>query len=546
MVRAAACCLLASASGLNADPLTVRPATAQGADAKTLVIYSQTHTPYSLADDLAALRLELRRVVSRVETVAATQADSNKIAGADYVVVFNPQPYPGLSDDLLRSLAQTVKPVLWVGYGAEELGRQPEFSGSFDVVSFASPHAATTVNYQGRDWKQPFAFWMPVRLAATNSGQVIMSVPVTGTNNDTTLYPVSWKNGHVTFFSALPTATVTSPLFCDLLLDFYGVTNAGDAEICVRIDGYHCHQDHLEFRHLVDYMHEQGLPFTVGVIPAFWNPDTKKVEELDTQPEFVAALRYAQQNGGSLILEGYADARQAPTGQDEEFWDAAQDRPYADDSPEYVRERVQQAVREMLGKGLFPVGWETPFNSASRTGYAEIAAHFSTGVERTQLSDSTALENFAGPAVTADDFGRIIVPENLGTVNGDKGALVQLRDTSDLLTQLRGTVSTMTFPAYLTEDKLKQAVGLLEHYKKPFVDLAAGDNWVQLPDVIVLTGNAQRTVTLVNAKITWKAFDRAGNQLAVEADDKPVSGEQVFHRRGKGDYEVFEINEANP
>jgi uncharacterized protein YdaL len=372
-----------------------------------------------------------------------------------------------------------------------------------------------------------------------------MSVPVVDTNA-TTSYPVCWKSGHVTFFSALPTSTPTSLLFGDLLLDFYGCTIVPDSAVLVRIDGYHCHHDHQEFRHLVDYMHEQGKPFTVGVVPAFWNPETKKVEELDSQPEFVAALQYAQEKGGSLILEGYCDSRQASTGQDEEFWDASQDRPYADDSPEYVRERIQQAVRQMLNKGLFPVGWETPFNAASRTDYAEIAAHFSTGVERTQLSDSTALETFAGPAVTQDDFGRTIVPENLGTVTGDKSALVRIRDVSDVLTQMRGTVSTITFPAYLTEDKLKQAVGLLEHNQKPFVDLAAGDNWVQLPDAVLLTGKAQRTVNLVNAKITWKAFDRAGHQLDEQAEPGTASGERVFQRRGKGDYELFEINEAKP
>jgi uncharacterized protein YdaL len=84
----------------------------------------------------------------------------------------------------------------------------------------------------------------------------------------------------------------------------------------VRIDGYHCHQDHLEFRHLVDTLHQRGLPFTVGVIPAYWNPETKKLEDLDSQPEFVAALRYAQSRGGRLLLQGYVNTRKASTGQE--------------------------------------------------------------------------------------------------------------------------------------------------------------------------------------------------------------------------------------
>ncbi|MCX6895975.1 MAG: DUF2334 domain-containing protein [Verrucomicrobia bacterium] len=104
---------------------------------------------------------------------------------------------------------------------------------------------------------------------------------VTVTNGDAVItHPLAWKTGPVTFFAALPTIA-NSPLFDDLLLDFYGAAQLPPSAVCVRIDGYHCHQDHVEFRHLVDYLHQSGIAFIVGVIPAYWNPETKKIEELD-------------------------------------------------------------------------------------------------------------------------------------------------------------------------------------------------------------------------------------------------------------------------
>ncbi len=523
-----------------------RPLSAKGADAKTLVVYTETRAPYSLADELAALKLQLRRVDSRLEAVSAQEADANKLAAADYIVVFCPQPFPVLPASLLEAIAHSLHPVLWVGYGADQLTRLPEFDGRFAIAPFASTQPVEHVNHLGHDWKLPLSGWLPVLFNTSNTPPTAITSAITVTNGETTSHPISWKIGQVTFFAASPTAPANSPLFNDLLLDFYGVAQLPAAAACVRIDGYHCHQDHLEFRHLVDYLNQRGLPFIVGVIPAYWNPVTKKIEELDSQPEFVAALRYAQSHGGRLVLQGYVNTRKAGTGQEPEFWDAALDRPLSDDSAEYVRERLQQGLRQMFQRGLFPLGWITPFNSASRADYAEIAHHFSTAIERVQLSDATALDNYSGTAVTQDDFGRLIIPENLGAVTGQKAALLQIQSRAELQTQLRGTVSTLTFPAYLTDDKLAQAIRLLDQMHTPFLDLADGDNWVQLPEALLLTGHTQRHMTLKDARITWKAFDRNGKLLAEETEPNPATGDRLFQRRGQGDYELFQIIEAKP
>src|ERR1041385_6402711 len=118
--------LLAATSGLRAAILS--PAlSAKGAEAKTLVIYTSTHAPYSLANDLVALKVQIRRVATQVEEVDAAHAEPVRIAAADYVVVFCPQPFPTLPKPLLQAIAQSQHPVLWVGYGADNLEHLPPF-----------------------------------------------------------------------------------------------------------------------------------------------------------------------------------------------------------------------------------------------------------------------------------------------------------------------------------------------------------------------------------------------------------------------------------
>ena len=539
--------ILLLASGLFAKAQSLnRPTTARGAEAKTLVVYADTHATYSLADDLTALKLQLRRVASQLETIPVAQADAAKISAADYVVVFCPQPFPALSAEFLKAVSEATHPLLWVGYGLDQLTKLPAYKTQFSVAPFASDQTPLAINYKGRDWQLPPPVWLPVIIDPANTNaNVIISLSVSNAT-ETINRPLCWQTGSFTYFAGVPTMTANSLLFSDALLDFFGATGVQVPMSAVRIDGYHCHQDHLEFRHLVDYLRERGHPFVVGVIPVYFDPETKKIQDLDSQPEFVAALRYAQRNGGRLIVQGFANSRKAATGQEPEFWDASLDRPVADDSADYVVERIQQGVRLMLKHGLFPVGWQTPFNSASRVDYAEIGKHFSTAFERVQLSDATGLENFAPSGITVDDVGRLIVPENLGSVNGQKSNAAKIQARAELLAELRGTVSAFSFPAFLTDEKLKQVIGILEKTKTPFLDLGNADNWVQLSDVILLTGNATRHVTLTNARINWKAFDRNGDFIAEEPETAPVSGEREFKRRGKGEYEIFEINEAKP
>ena len=183
---------------------------------------------------------------------------------------------------------------------------------------------------------------------------------------------------------------------------------------------------------------------------------------------------------------------------------------------------------------------------ASGAAYAEIEKVFSTAVERVQLSDATSLANSEIGGLTLDRYGRLIVPENLGYVLDaplhNEGAI---RARAEILARLRGTVAGCVIHAYQPLEKLTGLVETLEGFSIPFLDLADLDDRVELPDAILLVGGARRTVTLLNALVRWKAFDRAGNLLAEKQEPGISSGKRDFQRTGAGDYQLFEFGEAS-
>jgi hypothetical protein len=527
--------LIAAAESHAAEPV-FRPISARGEAAQTLIVFDSARAAYSLGSELEFLKLQLRRVATDLEAIPASNATSNRLSAADYLVVFCPQPDPAFSADWLAAVANLKKPVLWVGYGTELLGnvrsRAEEFERAFNV-----PTRFGSASYRGRQW---FASgnWIPMLIASNSTAEV--GIQVGGRRSIKPSQPLSWKVGESTCFSGVPAPGDLGFLFADLLLDFYGTANVSGARIFLRIDDYRAASNHREFRRWVDYLYSRGHSFFLSVTPSWRSEETNAVPNLDSAPEFVAGLRYAQKRGGRILLRGCV---REPVGKGE-FWNLDLDRPPAENQPSVIRERLITAVNVLLKHGLLPVAWQTPDDAASQTVYREVAQVFSTAVERPQLGDITHREKGVVSALTLDGVGRLIVPENLGYVSSEAAdPFGTIRRHPELLTALRGTVAGCFIHAYQPFDKLTGVIEILEKSNRPFLDPADLDNSIHTPGHLLLTGRAQRTLKVTGDTITWKAFDRGGNLLMAE-QESVAPGEYRFQRKGKGDYELFEFSEA--
>jgi uncharacterized protein YdaL len=538
--------LLCAAPPGSSLPAGGRPVPQKGENALTLVVYAARRSAFSLGNELEAFNLQLRQVETRLECIPVEAATPERLHAADYVAVFCPQDSPQLPAEFLRAVAEAPQPVLWVGHGAEQLTELPAFRGQFEISGEGTGLPAEKVNYRGRSWAVRVDPWIPAQLPSNSTAQVLLTVPATseGTAGER---PLCWKSGRVTFVATVPTVGPMSFLFTDLLWDFYSVATVPKPRVFLRIEDYSCRGDHRAFRRMVDYLSSRGHPFMVGVIPALRNPATGQVSRLESEPEFVAALRYAQQRGGRLVMHGSSHAHGNEPGEGHEFWDVDLDRPLPGETAESVRTRLLDGVRQMVQQGLFPLAWETPHYAASRLAYTEIARVFSTAVERVQLGDASCLEDFTGAAPTLDQYGRVLLPENAGYILNQPAAPGQgIQDMGEILVGLRGTVAGCYIHPYQPLERLTELVGLLERWNVPFLDLAKLDNVVQVPNALLLTGRARRTVTLRNVVVRRKIFDRAGRLLSQQEEKAPSSGDRTFTCSSPDGYDRVEFVEAKP
>ena len=205
-----------------------------------------------------------------------------------------------------------------------------------------------------------------------------------------------------------------------------------------------------------DYLHSEGVPFLVSVIPVYrdplgyYNHGVAETVRMSRKPEFVQTLKHLMAQGGQIVLEGYThqyDSVPNPftgvTGDDYEFFRVTVDErnntvdymPVPEDSRYWVQNRIRDALRQLRRCGLTPSAWQTPHYAASAMDYMVFADYFPLTIQRVLYFDSdegvigdngssrgmldsashSAGQFFPYP-IQRDFYGQKIAPENLGNI----------------------------------------------------------------------------------------------------------------------------------
>jgi len=177
-----------------------------------------------------------------------------------------------------------------------------------------------------------------------------------------------------------------------------------------------------KLRAMADYLHKEGVPFHVSVIPVYKDPaNNVEISIGDTGDprvrEFIATIKYLRGKGGMIGLHGYTHQYLAQeTGSGFEFM-ARGSLPYA--QPAYAEGRVKKAL-ELMDRAGIPVDyWETPHYTASPEQYKVFSNYFGILYEPNpwdRALGNISFRDSTGP----DDRSVIFVPAPFLNVNGEQ------------------------------------------------------------------------------------------------------------------------------
>jgi hypothetical protein len=418
------------------------------------------------------IEMILRHFTPNTTTVSTEQYTDEQLLDFDRVVMLHNETTP-LPSVLLKDLARVDRPILWLGYGLNQLPVDVGTTFGFSLGDVKEENLPTEVEYRGQRYPAKLIDYYPVQIVKPSS-----QVLATYTYGDKrTPIPYIVRGDNLWYVNGLPAPSGDKPdpesdapflVFADVLHDFFGTSTTAARQAVIRLEDVSVHIPPARLTKVINYLHSRRIPFTMGVIPAQRMKDGSIVE-LSDRPDFVRVLRYAQDHGGTIVLHGYHHT--FGSGEDYEFWDEKRHAPIAGETWDMYAHSVEDGIRILRNNGIEPRLWETPHYAASPLAYQVFSHYFSHTIENRK--PVPWLPYPAGP----DKYGQMVIPENIGYIHpaedGNRSVELQLQRANTLRIVRDSWAVGFFHPASIELSKLKSLVEGLQRQGYTFADLRA-------------------------------------------------------------------------
>jgi uncharacterized protein YdaL len=354
-------------------------------------------------------------------------------------------------------------------------------------------------------------------------------------------------------------------VFADLLHDILGVNHPEDHRAMIRIEDINALSDLRQLSTTLNVLDKEHVPFSFGFVPAYINPHERIELRLSDRPAVVNMLKKYVAHGGTPVLHGFTHQYRGVTTDDYEFWDDLGDRPVRGDSEAFVSRRLEEAIRESMSDGIYPVTWETPHYAASALDYRVMRRFFSTVFERRLVANSLGSDQFF-PYPVVDIYGQYIIPETMAYVPIENPEIGPLLDNADAEHLVRDGYASAFFHPFMNPMLLQKLIEGIKARGFHFVDLKTFPNTVDATGRIIATsdgpvkidGRGRYVVELIISSSGLESrehifdvpFDTPVTRnlslrpqevyVAYRQDFRPPNTFQKLVRLAKGDFSIFQ------
>ncbi|MEH7235357.1 polysaccharide deacetylase family protein [Bacillus sp. JJ1562] len=341
-----------------------------------------------------------------------------------------------------------------------------------------------------------------------------------GTENE---YPL-FLSKNQSYYYASPVIEKSKAIFLgEALHAVFGDEHAHIHPGYIRLEDIHPKVNAKKVMEIAEILKEKQIPYMVAVIPVYTNPETQKEYHFSDSPQLLKALKYMQNNGGSIVLHGYTHQFRADeTGEGFEFWDVDNNMPIyhtldeevvkktrsdfasnaeyeafrksqLDFETKYIEGKIQRGIDELVNYGLFPLAFEAPHYTMSQNGYKVVSNHFSTYVGQVQLSDENWEVMGTAPSQTQPTMfgGMTLLPETIGFVDEhDPNAIESMIKEAQRYTVMRDGFVAGFYHPYLGVEGFEMLLGELEKIPNvKWIDLKERVNTVKSENVTIVSGD---------------------------------------------------------
>lgn len=493
--------LLAPSVGLSAAE-----STAITAAKKILIIYENGPAPANGGlGDARQLRQLMGHFKTDVTLLEEKDYKQKQISGYDFIFYIGYSRKHSPTHDFMKDAYATGIPLIWINTGMEA------FADSFDTAKqfgFIYQKFDTTSVYDlVTCGAKTFTKTEPNANVIKVTDPALCTVLASATSSSTkTVIPYIIKSRNFYYVADSPFSYATEAdrylLFADMLHDILGEQHPESHSAIIRIEDTNPFSDPEKLRKVADILYDRNIPFLVGVTPFYVNPASGIRVSMSDKPDYVDALHYMMEHGGTIVMHGTTHQYKGETSVDYEYWDESRDSVIPVDSREYVNKKISEGINEFIKNGVYPLVWETPHYSASSLDYSVFAEHFTTAVEQRLVLERLDESQFFPYIIFRDMYNQKIYPENLGYIPQDPDIDKERESVDRLISFAKANLSVRDgfasafFHPFLEPELLERLVDGIEGLGYKFIDLREDTNIVRTDDRIIVSGNANISLNM--------------------------------------------------
>ena len=365
---------------------------------------------------------ELVQIISPIERY--TKGEIEKCRSTIYIGSYFENDIP---EDFYLDFQKTKKHVAWLGYNIWKFPAQKMsemFGYNYDsltkldaenLTKEGNPSFFKYVEYKGEEFEK-FSKWVkrdgvPVFAAPFEQVALKKDPKTTNTNvkvlavsrhdRDGRKLPYALRSENRFYIADVPFSYAHESdrylVFSDLLFDILNLPPRHKEKLAImRIEDVHPKVPIRNLNLLQNVFKEEGVPLHVALVPMFYDPlfryDRDPGETflpMTAVPQFMSWIKSVQKDNGVFIWHGAThqyknipNPHSGYTSDDFEFWDAVKNIPVADDSVDFVLDRLDLGSDYLTEANIFPKVWLTPHYQASALDYHIFADVFDWNIGR--------------------------------------------------------------------------------------------------------------------------------------------------------------------
>ncbi|MBK7630621.1 MAG: DUF2334 domain-containing protein [Ignavibacteriales bacterium] len=467
------------------------------------------------------------------DVIGVDEYKSSSINNYDYIFYIGFYLNNSVPITFLNDIVKTNKPTTWINTGFIEFSNKINTLDlfGFKVTKLDTASMFDLVKSNNKSFTKGEGNINMIEISDYNKVEIIATAISSKKKHEV---PYIVKSNNLVYIADSPFAYANSTdrylLFADYLHEILNEQHEESHTAIVRIEDVTPLDDPDKIRDITDYLSERGIPFLIGVVPFYVDPIEGIRISLSEKPDMADALRYAEINGGTIVMHGITHQYKDVTASDFEFWDANLNLPIQDEKANLISRKIEMGLSEYSKNGLHPLLWETPHYTASNIFYETISNYFSSAIEQRLSIENPDYCQFFPYIIYKDLYGQKIYPENLGYIplNLDpkevKKSVVEILSGAKANLNVRDGFASFFFHSFLDIDILKELIDEIEKMGYTFLNLKDEINSVKSKKQILLSGTQNYSLIVDDQYVTETYFDQDGKIKEKKIADKRTIG----------------------